>query len=257
MIFRPHRPLGRLLHRLTLWRWSAALRVARQMQLGPLRAQRYQARQLRAVLRDLCYIADDRLALPQIGSGSLPQPAGTDWAWRPMPWRVPLHPNGWAAIASKTAISPDTTVFHDCPLHSNTARQIRNPRPDDRAPYGLRLDHLHFTGDFVSVVIDLPTAACSNLRKTHLVQLSALLTAESPVAISARLNIKHGPNIEQIHHSLTADGSENTIVFDLHCTGLVDLRAAAMWLDLVIDRPQMNQITFHDLTLCRYPRAEF
>lgn len=257
MIFRPHQPLGRLLHLLTLRRWSTARRAAAHLPLGQLRAQRYQARQLRAVLQDMCYLADDRLALPQIGSAAIAGPAGTDWAWRPAPWRVPLRPNGWAALADKTAISPDVTLFHDCPLRSTTARQIRNLHPDNPAPYRLRLDHLHFAGAFVSVVIDLPAAAITNLRKTHLVELSAILTAERPVTVSARLNVKHGPNIEQIHRSLTADGRVNTIVFDLVHTGLVDQRAEAIWLDLVIDRPQMNQITLHDVTLCRYPRAEF
>jgi len=29
-----------------------------------------------------------------------------------------------------------------------------------------------------------------------------------------------------------------------------------VWLDLIFESPEMNQVTIRDLTFCRYPRAE-
>lgn len=253
----PHHPLGRLLHRFALWRWAAAARRAQTSPLRALRAQRYQARQLRAVLTDLCHIADSRLALPQVGSALPPMPAGSDWAWRPSLWAVPLRPHGWAGVPDKTPISADITLFHDCTRSTTSARQIRNLRPDDRAPFALQLDQLHFDGNYLSIVVNLPEAACTALTRQHLVELQVTLASERPASITARLNVAHGPNVEQILRPISNSNGENMIVFDLKYTDLVDLRAQRMWLDLVIERPQMQQITLLDLTLCRYLRAQF
>jgi hypothetical protein len=257
MPLKPHQPLGKLLQKFTLRRWRAAQSAAGKIPLGPLRAQRYQARKLRATLTELCHIADDRLALPQIGSTTFVHPATSDWTWRPAAWRVPLTPNGVAAVQDKTVISADSSLFHDCKTSATTARQIRNLRQDDSAPFGLQLDNLHFDGNFLSIVIDLPPEAVAGLRKHHLFQLSAHITAEYPVSITARLNVKHGPNVEQIQRPLQVNTPSSIVVFDLNYTGLVEQRSEKIWLDLVFERPQMNQITLRDLTLCRYQRAQF
>jgi len=45
------------------------------------------------------------------------------------------------------------------------------------------------------------------------------------------------------------------VEFDLAFSKLNEKRIEGMWLDLIFDNPQMNQVTIHELTLCRHPRA--
>ena len=46
------------------------------------------------------------------------------------------------------------------------------------------------------------------------------------------------------------------VEFDLAYAKLNEERIANMWLDLIFEGPQMNQVTLRDLTFSRRPRAE-
>lgn len=248
--------IGWLLHQRTIMRWSAAVRNAQKSELANLRAQRQNARSLRGKLDELIFVADSRLGLPRIGSTSFPRPTGTDWSWRPKLWRGPLAQKGLAGVESKTALGDEITVFHDCQITELSLRQTRNMREADLAPYGLRMDVFRFDGSFLSLVIDLPDAACDGLKKRHLVRLDAQVDLEKPLEILARLNIKHGPNTEQIVRELPSRGKDVFVEFDLAYTDLNEKRVDRMWVDLIFEGPQMNQITLRDITFSRYPRAE-
>lgn len=252
----PQGLLGRLFHKGALARWRSAARAAATTDLTALRAQRYQARQLRSALQDLCQQADDRLALPRIGADSFTRPTGTDWAWRPTVWRTRLDVPGHAPVPDKTRIGTDIGVFHDCAQPQIILRQNRNKRDSDVAAYSLALEVFHFDGSYLSLVVDLPAAACAGLQKQHIVQLSAWVDAERPVEILARLNVRNGPNTEQILLPLPQQDGQAIVAFDLAYTQLNETRAERMWIDLMVQNPAMNRITLSDLTLCRYLRAQ-
>lgn len=245
-----------LLHQRTMRHWSSAVRKAQKAELASLRLQRQSARSLRYKLDELIYVADARLGLPRIGSTSFPRPAGTDWAWRPKLWRGPLAQKGIAAVENKTPLGDEITVFHDCRITELSLRQTRNLREADLAPFALRMDVFRFDGSFLSLAIDLPDAACTGLKKRHLVRLDAIIDLEKPLEILARLNIKHGPNTEQIVRELPLGQKEVFVEFDLAYTKLNEKRVDGMWLDLIFEGPQMNQVTLRDLTFLRYPRAD-
>ena len=65
-----------------LRRWNKAARHAPMMSHALLRAERARARKLRYSLNEVISTADNRLALPMIGSNAFPKPHGTDWSWR-------------------------------------------------------------------------------------------------------------------------------------------------------------------------------
>lgn len=252
----PQGLLGRLFHKGALARWRAAAKRADKTDLVALRAQRYQARQLKSALQDLCHQADDRLAVPQIGSDTFVRPVGTDWSWRPAVWRLRLDKPGCAPVHDKTKIGHEIGIFHDCSLSEITVRQIRNIRDIDVSSFGLQLEVFHFDGNYLSVVVDLPKESCAGLRKHHVIALSAMVEVEQPIGIFARLNLRHGPNTEQILLTLPQGGAQSTVAFDLAYTQLNEQRAERIWIDLMFDNPAMNRITLRDLTLCRYPRAQ-
>lgn len=236
--------------------WSRAARNASKTEMSKLRQQRAAARVLRQKLDELIFVADDRLGLPRIGSNAFTKPAGTDWSWRPPLWRASSHDKGLAAVENGTKFSNEVTLFHDCAVSELTLRQLRNNRESDLAPYGLRMDVFRFDGSFLSLAVDLPSDACKGLLRRHLVRMEALIEVESDLEIFARLNVRHGPNTEQIVRELNWREGKIVVEFDLAYTHLNEKRVEAMWLDLIFEGPEMNQVTLRDLTFSRHPRAE-
>ncbi len=238
-------------------RWTRAARRAPDMPLDELRRERSRARKLLFSLSEMTAIAENRLALPMIGSNAFPKPHGTDWAWRPSLWNLPLASPGMSSAPSKSKLGDELTLFHDCARSELTLRQVRNTREADLAPYGLRMDVFAFDGSFLSVVLDLPYGAVDGLKKRHLLRVTTIVELEKPLEIFARLNIKHGPNTEQIVRELPLDEDEIVVEFDLAYSGLNEKRIERAWVDLIFENPEMSQVTLRDLTFSRRPRAEF
>ena len=249
------RLIERLLNAGALRRWGYAARTAQSMPLSQLRLRRNQARSLRAHLDQLIHVADGRLALPMIGTSYFPRPHGTDWAWRPELWRGPLPVPGMSSVPAKTPLGGEVTLFHDCRRSELTLRQTRNLRESDLAPFGLQMDVFRFDGSFLSLVVDLPEAAIAGLRREHLLRLGAIIETERPIEIFARLNIRHGPNTEQLVRELPHDAPDALVEFDLAYSRLNEKRVERAWLDLIFETPDMNQVTLRDLTFARYRRA--
>lgn len=248
--------LGRALHRRLMRRWEKAANRAERMRPADLRQLRLRALQLRQALDRVLHVADGRLALPLIGSNAFQKPLHSDWAWRPQLWRGPIFPAGVAAAPTKTAFGDEVTLFHDCTISELTVRQIRNTRGSDLAPFGLKMDVFNFDGSFLSLVINLPPDAVRGLKRNHLVRMTSVAQSESPLEIFARLNVRHGPNTEQIVRELPLGQDEIMVEFDLAYTKLNEKRVEAAWVDLIFEGPQMNQVILRDVTFSRRPRAE-
>ena len=242
-------------HARTIMRWARAARQAATADLLTLRRQRNRARVLRSHLDRLIHSADERLALPMIGSSSFPKPHNADWAWRPELWRGPLPRPGLSTVQTKSMLGDEVTLFHDCDFSELTLRQLRNLREEDLAPYGLRMDVFKFDGSFLSLVIDLPDKGVTDLRRTHLLRMDVIVEMEQPLEIFARLNIRHGPNTEQIVRELPLHEENIRVEFDLAYSNLNEKRVERAWIDIIFEGPQMNQVVLRDLTFSRRPRA--
>jgi len=208
-------------------------------------------------LNRLLHVAEGRLALPMVGSNAFPVPADADWAWRPELWRGPLPTPGMSSVPTKSMLGSEVTLFHDCAFSELTLRQLRNRRAEDLAPYGLRMDVFRFDGSFLSLVIDLPETAVQGLLRRHLIRVETIVEMEKPLEIFARLNIKHGPNTDNIVRELPLNEQEVAVEFDLGYSTINEKRVERAWLDLIFEGPEMNQVTIRDLTFSRRPRAEF
>jgi hypothetical protein len=66
------------------------------------------------------------------------------------------------------------------------------------ARYGLVLEVYRFDGSFVSFVHDLPPEAIAGLTLNHFIAVDIKAEREQPVEVYARLNVQHGPNVEQM-----------------------------------------------------------
>jgi len=200
--------------------------------------------------------ADGRLVRPLIGANRFSKPQGTDWSWRPDLWREPLARSGMASAPRKARMDAQVTLFHDCPLAEIALRQIRNRRDKDLAPFSLSVETFDFAGSFLSLSVELPPDAATGLTRQHLMRLDTQIETESPTKIFARLNIQHGPNAEQVLRELDMSAQTGSVDFDLAHLSLNERRIEKLWLDLILDRPAMNQIVLRDLTLCRHHRAD-
>ncbi len=226
------------------------------MDLESLRSARTRARALRRELDRVISESDHRLSFPIIGSNAMRKQQGTDWAWRPDLWRGAIPTPGIASVPSRATICDGATVFHDCQRSELTTRQIRNTREADLAPFGFRMDVFRFDGSFLSLVVDLPEAAVTGLKLRHLIRLDVTVEMEKPLEIYARLNVKHGPNLEQIVRELPLNEEEVMVEFDLSYSKISEKRVERMWVDLIFEGPEMNQIILRDVTFSRRPRAE-
>ena len=106
------------------------------------------------------------------------------------------------------------------------------------------------------MVLDLPQEAKDGLKRTHILQLGTLVEVEKPLEIFARLNIQHGPNTEQLVREFPSGAREGVVEFDLAYADMNEKRVDKLWIDLIFENPQMNQITLRDLTFSRRPRAQ-
>lgn len=236
-------------------RWADVARDASDADLPLLRRQTAVARKMKGHLNRLIHTADVRLA-EHAHADTISKPHNADWAVRPALWRGALPLPGLSSAPSKTKMGEDVTLFHDCTLSEITLRQVRNLKKQDTAPYGLQLDVFQFDGSFLSLVIDIDEAGAKDLKRSHVLRMDTLVELEKPVEIFARLNIKNGPNTEQIVREFPSDAQDgHTIEFDLAYSSLNEKRVERAWIDLIFEGPQMNQVILRDLTFSRYPRA--
>lgn len=243
-------------YRGALARWRRAAENAPNTGLEGLRSLRSRARRLRRELDRVIHVAEHRLALPMIGANAIRKPMGVDWAWRPELWQGQISVPGIASVPGRAPICDGATIFHDCQRSELTVRQIRNTREEDIAPFGFRMDVFRFDGSFLSLVLDLPPEAAQGLKLRHLIRVEAIVEMEKPLEIFARLNVKHGPNVEQIVRELPLNESEVMVEFDLAYSKINEKRVEKLWLDLIFEGPEMNQIILRDVTVSRRPRAE-
>ncbi len=248
--------LDRVMQRRVQRRWGVLAEKATTMDLDALRGLRGRARAIRRELDRVIHQAEHRLALPIIGSNAIRKPIGTDWSWRPDLWKGPIPVPGFSSVPGRAPVCDGATVFHDCRRSELTVRQIRNTREADLAPFGFRMDVFRFDGSFLSLVLDLPAEAARGLKLRHLIRLDVIVEMEKPLEIFARLNIKHGPNVEQIVRELPLGDEEVMVEFDLAYTKVNEKRVERLWVDLIFEGPQMNQIILRDVTFSRRPRAE-
>lgn len=245
-----------VIHKRMMRRWGKIARNAASLDLESLRTIRGKARDIRRRLDRVLFVAEERLMLPHIGSNAIQRPLGCDWAYRPQIWRGPLTPPGAVAVETRTPVGDEATVFHDCDRSELTFRQIRNTRAEDIAPFAFRMDVFRFDGSFLSLAIDLPPEAAAGLTRRHIIRFSTAVELEKPLEIFARLNIRHGPNTEQVVRQLDLREEDLTVEFDLAYAKINEKRVERLWLDIIFEGPEMNQIILRDVTLSRRPRAE-
>lgn len=171
--------------------------------------------------------------------------AGLEWAWSA---DLAAGPFATTAGQSGRMILPGVKLFHDAGAGEITLRSGEGA--------GLDLSLQGFSGSFLSLVFDLPAEAVQGLRARHLIRLDTRVSADQGLRAYARLNIRHGPNTEQISRELTGpSGIAGVAEFDMFYVGLNERRVEAAWIDLIFNPAATGRIGVTDLTVSRRPRA--
>ncbi|MFK7876424.1 MAG: DUF6478 family protein [Paracoccaceae bacterium] len=245
----------KMFDRRVMRRWNKVAQQANTANFSALKRDRTRAKILRGYLDRVIFQADDRLTMVQQSRNLRTVPHTTDWDWDPDLWRGALSVPGYANAENASKLCDDVTLFHDCPLREITLRQVRNKNVDVCAPFGLNLEVFDFKGTFLSVVIDLPLSVIQGLSRAHIIRMDTLVQLERPMKIHARLNVKNGPNADQVMVEMDLQGDTHSAEFDLAYAGLNEKRMEKAWVDLFFEQPAMNHVTLQDMTFSRHLRA--
>jgi hypothetical protein len=147
------------------------------------------------------------------------------------------------------------TLFHDATDSRFTLRQDIAPAGQDGPLFALVFEIYRFDGSFLSLVQDLPEAALAGSTLNHFIAVHLRMAREQPVEVYARLNVQHGPNLEQIVRQFGSAG-QGSAEFDLAYTKINEKRLEKAWLDLIFESPEMNRLAILDMVMLRAPRAD-
>lgn len=197
----------------------------------------------------LCEV-EAKIAERSGAAAPIPRPLHCDWAWRPQAWSRQLRPSGLVAAGPGARFGEEIALFHDCPLAETAMHQGTGERPG--APFCLVIETFGFSGEFLSLAVDLPVQALADLGDRHILTATAEVQFEVPVPTVLRLNLRQGPEVRQITRGLDMG---HPVEFDLAAAGLDRRDISAGWLDLIFQAPGANRIAIPDLTMNRRPRA--
>lgn len=242
--------------------WAALAGAAPSLGRGDAsRILRDEARLLQRSLRDFLRATSPKSQAAQETLGALDLPDGTDWRWRPTlmvarTWRL-----GLASPESGRRLGQEMRIWHDGgPNAPLILRQVANTGAIDLAPFGVIVESFGFSGSYVSLTFDLPPQAAQGLTRSHILRIETQIGAESGgPGLVARLNITHGPNTDAVVLPMHAPGPGATEVqvteFDLSALPINETQISKLWLDLILDHPQMNAVRLRDLIVSRHRRA--
>ncbi len=198
-------------------------------------------------------------ALSRVALDTRPAPAGTDLRWRPGLLSQPLAPAEIRDPASGKRLGDDAALWHDSREGGLRLRQM--PGTEPLAPFRLQLETDEFPGSYLSLSIDLPPEAQSDLLQAHILRLETVLWSEKPLRSFGRLNVRNGPNTDKILRDLplpqARESGATVVEFDLAAMDINEKRLEKIWLDLIFEQPQANVIEIGEMILSRHLRASF
>ena len=164
--------------------------------------------------------------------------------------RTAMPGGGHVAPESGTPFSADVSIHHDLKPARLSARQFA------RAPgrYDLILDIWDVQGSFASLALALPPEMVERIGREDLIRLDYNITLDQRCDVFARLNLSHGPNVEQVVRKLDLGNQADVIEFDVHYTEFDPTRAKEVWVDLIFNTRPLNRIVLTDLVISRRAR---
>ncbi len=174
-------------------------------------------------------------------------PPKTQWGYTPPLWDSSAH-EIFGNILTGTELAKHVTLHHDG-VGSNFA--IRPPAEG----IGLDFEFEQFSGSFMSIAFGFPEKAAKSIGRHDLLRISVISSADKSFQAYARLNLRHGPNNEQIIRMIDIGDGESFAEFDIFYTEFEPNRASDAWIDLIINNPANCKFSLSDVVILRRVRA--
>jgi hypothetical protein len=245
-----------LRQRRALRRWERIAEMAQDTSLQNLKQIRTMARQIEQRVGAVGRIAESRLIRPPVGGAPISLPPATDWSFRPDAWVHPLVPKAHVPAGRQTRLGEQVALYHDSRTPAVAIHQKRDRGTDDLTPFSVAVEIYDFDGSFLSLVLQAEGGAVRNLGKTHILRVDFDIESERPIEGYCRLNLRNGPNTEQITQAVDYAARRGKVEFDLAYSKFNERRSEEIWFDLFFENPSMNRIEIRDVTLSRRLRSE-
>lgn len=245
-----------LLHKIALrmWRRRRNDMVSGTVEGRIARKWRKQLRELRPILAEIEREVDQTVRTNIVqATGRDILPRDTSFFHRPEIFKTAIPRPGIARPNSGTPLGEGLTLHHDIPTPDFTLRQSAN-RGESPAAFGILMESYELTGTFLSLAVAFPEGEAQRTGRDDLIRLTFDISMDVPLEVFARLNLRHGPNVEQIVRELDFNATDPWVEFDVFYSKYEPKRGKDIWLDLIFQTPTMNEIHIRDLSVLRRPR---
>lgn len=174
-------------------------------------------------------------------------PPKTQWGYTPRLWDSSAHEIS-GNILTGTELAENVTLHHDG-IGSNFT--IRPPATGVGLDFGFE----DFNGSFMSIAFGFPETAAKSIGRHDLLRISMTSSADENFQAYARLNLRHGPNNEQIIRMIDIGKGEGFAEFDIFYTEFEPNRASDAWIDLIINEPTGRKFSLSEVIILRRVRA--
>lgn len=174
-------------------------------------------------------------------------PPKTQWGYTPNLWDTSNHEIS-GNILTGTELAKHITLHHD---GEGVDFAIRPPDTEK----GMNFAFSDFNGSFMSIAFGFPEEAAKSIGRHDLLRISINSSARENFQAYARLNLRHGPNNEQIIRMIDIGEGENFAEFDIFYTEFEPNRASDAWIDLIINDPAGREFSLRDVVILRRVRA--
>lgn len=174
-------------------------------------------------------------------------PPKTQWGYTPRLWNSSAHEIS-GNILTGTELAENVTLHHD-----GTGSNFTIMPPTESV--GLDFRFADFSGSFMSIAFGFPETAAKSIGRHDLLRISMTSSADENFQAYARLNLRHGPNNEQIIRMMDIGEGESFAEFDIFYTEFEPSRASDAWIDLIINEPAGRKFVLSDVVILRRVRA--
>ncbi|MEL6479310.1 MAG: DUF6478 family protein [Pseudomonadota bacterium] len=154
-----------------------------------------------------------------------------------------------SGAASGTWICDGLDLYHDADAPGLAWAQDRSAGGAPR----LRLTSYGFDGTFLSLACAINAEGAGALRPGMAIRLGFHAQASRPVALHARLNILVEEAHEHLHAQRVLTDGAQQVIFQMDALNVDLERGARAWIDLIVNRPAMLELSLSAMHLVLGP----
>ena len=175
-------------------------------------------------------------------------PPKTQWGYTPALWEHSFDQETAGNVLTGSEIAPRVNLHHDA---DQTDIAIRSNGVEGGLSFAIN----KFNGSFLSFAFGFPPDDANAIRRHDLIRIALHSTADKPFKAYARLNLRHGPNNEQIVRMIDIGHGDSFAEFDIFYSEFEPNRSSDAWIDLIFNDPEGLEFTLTQAVILRRVRA--